>query len=252
MTLHLENLRFAYGRTVVLDGVTWTVRRGVTGLLGPNGAGKTTLLNLVVGLTTPSSGTISYCGPQGENVPLHRTSVRIGFVPQRFSVAGEMRVRDTVGYAAWTNGVASRDCAAAAIAALRKVQLEDRAGDRVRQLSGGQRQRLGLAAALAHEPDVVVLDEPTVGLDPGQRLRIRETIAEIGRDRVVLLSTHLIEDVAHVCSRVGVLARGRLAFDGTESELSARLSNTAPTGTLGSVFERSYQALVDSLGAQAE
>lgn len=248
MSIILKNVEFAYGRAIVLKDVNWGANLGVSGLLGPNGSGKTTLLNLLVGLTKPRSGEIVYgTAPPPGGTP--NRPGRIGYVPQRFSVAGEMTVLDTICYAAWTNGVPAKGCATAAGKALTTVQLDDQRRRRVRQLSGGQRQRMGIAAALVHEPDIVVLDEPTVGLDPGQRLRVREVIADIGRAKTVVLSTHLIEDVAHLCNRVGVLAQGRMIFDGTEEELSALIESTQREGVLGSSFERSYYALIERLGA---
>ncbi|MFG3702319.1 ABC transporter ATP-binding protein [Micromonospora sp. NPDC047620] len=251
MPIILKSVEFAYGRTVVLKDVNWAVDLGVSGLLGPNGSGKTTLLNLLVGLTRPRSGEIIYGSASPPDGPPNGRA-RIGYVPQRFSVAGEMTVLDTISYAAWTNGVPAKGCATAASKALATVQLDDHGRRRVRQLSGGQRQRMGIAAALAHEPDVVVLDEPTVGLDPGQRLRVREVIADIGRTKTVVLSTHLIEDIAHLCNHVGVLAQGRMAFDGTEDELSALIDDAQHEGVLGSDFERSYYALIERLGAANE
>lgn len=241
MRILIDNVGFRYGRKTVLTGVNWSIGSGVTGLLGPNGAGKTTLLNLLVGLAQPDSGRLEFEGRD-------RESGAVGFVPQRFSLVGGMRVLDTIVYSAWVNGVPERQCAAAAETALRTVHLEDLLNTRVRSLSGGQRQRVGVAAALAHEPGVLVLDEPTVGLDPAQRLRLREVIAEIGRTRTVLLSTHLIEDISHLCERVGVLAEGRLVFDGTEAELTGLIEDTDSVGGLGSPFERAYRALVDRLG----
>lgn len=141
------------------------------------------------------------------------------------------------------------ECGQAAQRALAEVELADRAGDRVRSLSGGQRQRLGIAAALAHRPQLVVLDEPTSGLDPGQRLRAREIISGLGERYTVVLSTHLIEDIANVCERVAVLAQGRLVFDGTVAELTALVDEAdSSSGTLGSPFERAYESLISSLG----
>ncbi|MFJ6674722.1 ATP-binding cassette domain-containing protein [Actinosynnema sp. NPDC091369] len=241
MRVLIDDVGFRYGRKSVLTGVKWSIGPGVTGLLGPNGAGKTTLLNLLVGVTKPHSGRLLFEGHD------HRPG-SIGFVPQRFSLVGGMTVLDTVSYSAWVNGIAENRCAAAAEAALRTVHLEEQARTKVRSLSGGQRQRVGVAAALAHEPEVLILDEPTVGLDPAQRLRLREVVADIGRSRTVLLSTHLIEDISHLCERVGVLAEGRLVFDGTEAELTALIEDSDSTGVLGSPFERAYRALVDRLG----
>ncbi len=236
----MSGIRFAYGRKTVLRELEWVIRPGVTGLLGENGAGKTTLLSVLVGLLRPKSGTVTLTDG---------ARPRFGFVPQRFSLPGEMRAADCVMYTAWINGVARADCAAAANRALAQVNLTDKAKSRVRSLSGGQRQRLGLAAGLAHEPDVLVLDEPTVGLDPAQRVRVREVIAEIGTARTVLLSTHVLEDVRFLCERVGVLAGGRIAFDGTVAEVESRIAGdgSAPS-RLESVLERGYRTLMDTLG----
>jgi ABC-2 type transport system ATP-binding protein len=198
----------------------------VTGLLGPNGAGKTTLLSVIVGLLRPKAGTIEVRGGDA----------RFGFVPQRFSMAGGMRLLDAIAYTAWINGVNDRD--GAARRALAAVDLADKAGERIRTLSGGQRQRAGIAAGLVHEPDVLVLDEPTVGLDAGQRWRVRDLIAEIGRTRPVIVSTHLLEDVSHTCDRVGVLADGRLVFDGTVAELEASGEKQARRSPIEAGYER--------------
>jgi ABC-2 type transport system ATP-binding protein len=228
LSVQVQGIVAGYGRRRVLRGVDWDVRAGVTGLLGPNGAGKTTLLSVLVGLLRPKAGSIVVRGGGDD--------ARFGFVPQRFSMAGGMRLLDAISYTAWINGVADRD--AAARRALAAVDLVGKAGDRVRTLSGGQRQRAGIAAGLAHEPDVLVLDEPTVGLDAGQRWRVRDLIAEIGRTRPVIVSTHLLDDVSHMCERVGVLASGRLVFDGTVAELETTDGPQARRSPIEAGYER--------------
>lgn len=238
-TIELEGINVRYGRKHVLRDLEWTIRPGITGLLGENGAGKTTLLSVLAGLRRPDSGTVDFS--EASAAP------RFGFVPQRFSTPPEMRVMDTVSYAAWVNGLARRDSHDAAVRALEAVDLADRARDRVRSLSGGQRQRLGIAAGLAHAPDVLVLDEPTVGLDPAQRVRVREVVASLGRSRTVLLSTHVLEDVHHLCDRVGLLTGGRIAFDGTVSEIKHKM-HAQESGGLESALERGYRTLMDELG----
>ncbi|MEU6642696.1 ATP-binding cassette domain-containing protein [Saccharomonospora sp. NPDC046836] len=242
MDIKLEGIEFSYGRKQVLRNLNWVIRPGVTGLLGENGAGKTTLLSVLIGLLRPKAGTVSLSDSTG-SLP------RFGFVPQRFSTPPEMRVIDTVSYATWVNGVGRKEADQAALTALEAVNLADRASARARSLSGGQRQRLGLAAGLAHDPDVLVLDEPTVGLDPTQRVRVREVIAALGRSRTVLLSTHVLEDVHHLCERVGVLAGGRIAFDGTVTEVKDAMANaTEPDSGLESALERGYRTLLETLG----
>ncbi|MBB5157123.1 ABC transporter ATP-binding protein [Saccharopolyspora phatthalungensis] len=250
MQATFEHVSFYYGKRKALDDVTWQVRPGTVGLLGPNGAGKTTLLSLLVTLAKPKGGRITL-GEHDLASSAGRREARklLGFVPQRFSLAGELRLRDTVEYAAWVNGTPEPGLSAAADRALSEVGLADRARSRVRSLSGGQRQRLGVAAALAHDPKVVVLDEPTVGLDPGQRLRVRELVASIGRKRTVVLSSHLLEDISHLCQRVAVLAEGKLVFDGSVTQFQALVDNTDDgSATMGSGFERAYETLIARLG----
>lgn len=233
LNIHVEGVVAGYGRRQVLRGVDWDVRPGVTGLLGPNGAGKTTLLSVLVGLLRPKAGSVAVRGSD---------DVQFGFVPQRFSMAGGMRLHDAISYTAWINGVTRHDRDAAASRALAAVDLTDKAGDRVKTLSGGQRQRAGIAAGLAHEPDVLVLDEPTVGLDAGQRWRVRDLIADLGRTRPVIVSTHLLDDVSHVCERVGVLVGGRLVFDGTVAELEVTDEPQARRSPIEAGYERLLEA----------
>lgn len=283
MEITVDGVCFSYGRKRVLHGIDWVVRPGVTGLLGPNGSGKTTLLSVLIGLLRPQAGavvaddadvaeaergdgtaTTGSDGRTGERAGRHtsvghtsakhasvgRSEARFGFVPQRFSMAGGMRVVDAVSYTAWVNGVSRGECEPAAVRALAAVDLTDKARAKVKTLSGGQRQRAGIAAGLAHEPDVLVLDEPTVGLDAEQRWRVRDMIAEIGRTRTVVVSTHLLDEVSQMCGRVGVLAGGELVFDGTVAELEA-VQDTGDGGRVDarrSRIELGYQRLLETVG----
>jgi ABC-2 type transport system ATP-binding protein len=221
-SVRLDNVSFRYRSRAALAGVTVASDPRVTGLVGPNGAGKTTLLSLAATVLPPQTGQVTVAG-HDVSTREGRAAARaaLGLLPQRFDLSGAMRVVDTVAYAAWAHGVSTADCFAYAMRALEIVELTDLARDRVRRLSGGQRQRLGIAAATAHQPRVLLLDEPTVGLDPSQRIRVRRHLDVLGRDRCVVISTHMIEDVAHLCERVVVLNHGKVLFDGNAERLAA-------------------------------
>jgi ABC-2 type transport system ATP-binding protein len=224
--------------------VTWNIGHGITGLLGPNGAGKSTLLSLIVTLLRPNTGKLSI-GNYNLMTKAGRKSARrlLGYMPQQYSLPGAMRVHDCVAYASWVQGLAERECDAAAVRALEEVGLDAKSRDRIRTLSGGERQRLGLAAALAHNPAILILDEPTVGLDPVQRLRLREHIGHLGKERTVVIASHLLEDIEHLCHDLGVLYEGRVAFTGTPRDLS-KLASADSDHVPGTLLERAYDSLL--------
>lgn len=240
MNINIAGITTRYGGGRALNNVHWSLRAGVTGLLGPNGSGKTTLLSVIVGLTRPTAGTVT----------VQDTSARFGFMPERFSLPGGVRLADVISYTAWLNGIPPADRDSATHRVLAAVDLTSQADAKVKTLSGGQRQRAGIAAALAHDPDVVVLDEPTAGLDVDQRRRVRELIAEIGRTRPVVMSTHLLDDIAHLCARVGILAGGRIVFDGSVAELEA-VAHDQPTNRRRSRIEAGYEHVLATSGSTA-
>lgn len=250
MDIRLLDVSYRYGKNVALRAVNWGVGTGVTGLLGPNGAGKSTLMSLLATIRVPSGGTVWVDGMDVSTATGRRQARhRLGFVPQRFGLAGELRLIDTVAYCAWINGVDDKDAPDAARRALGEVGLTERAGDRVRRLSGGQRQRLGIGCALAHDPRLLILDEPTVGLDPSQRLSVRELIAGLGRTRTIVLSSHLLEDISYLCSRVAVLTNGSLVFDGDITAMMGMLEKRQGTDErLGSSLERAYDSMIAEFG----
>ncbi|OEU96010.1 ABC transporter ATP-binding protein [Streptomyces oceani] len=215
-------MSLTYHRTVALDEVSLRLDPGVTGLLGPNGAGKTTLLRVLATAIRPDQGTLTVLDDDPGSVR-GRTAVRrkLGYLPQSPGFHPGFTAFEFVDYVAilreHTHRAARHQEVRRVLAA---VGLSDVRGKRIRALSGGMRQRVALAAALVDDPGFLVLDEPTVGLDPEQRIRFRELIAEAGEDRTVLLSTHQTEDVAMLCRRVVVLAHGRIEFDGTPAELA--------------------------------
>jgi ABC-2 type transport system ATP-binding protein len=197
--------------------------QGVTGLLGPNGAGKTTLLRALATAIRLDEGELNVLGHDPRSARgRQRVRERLGYLPQNPGFHQSFTAFEFVDYVAILKQLTDRGARHEAVRrALDDVGLTDKRGKRIRTLSGGMRQRVGLAAALVGDPAFVILDEPTVGLDPEQRMRFRELIARIGEGRTVLLSTHQTEDVATICNRVMVLHRGSARFEGTPAELAA-------------------------------
>ncbi|MFJ4579077.1 ATP-binding cassette domain-containing protein [Streptomyces echinatus] len=210
-----------YGATVALDDVSLAFPAGVTGLLGPNGAGKSTLLSLLSTARTPRSGTVTLLGEQASGRAAGRLRRRIGVLPQSFGFYPRFTVLEFTEYAAWLRRVPAAQRRERAVEALRLVQMDQHADRRMGALSGGMLRRVGIAQTMVNEPSLVLLDEPTVGLDPAQRVGFRSLIRQLGDRCAVVMSTHLAEDVAHVCDRVAVLLAGTVRFTGTVAELCA-------------------------------
>ncbi|MEO3972762.1 ABC transporter ATP-binding protein [Streptomyces sp. CAU 1734] len=217
----VSGLTVRYRKKYALDRVSLTLGAGVTGLLGPNGAGKTTLLRVLATALVPGEGEVRVLG-RDPRVPGQRREIRrrLGYLPQNPGFHRHFTAFEFVDYVAilkeHTVRAARHDEVRRVLGA---VGLADERGRRLKALSGGMRQRVALAAALIGDPELLILDEPTVGLDPGQRLRFREVIAELGEGRPVLLSTHQTEDVAALCNRVVVLGGGLVRHDATPGEL---------------------------------
>jgi ABC-2 type transport system ATP-binding protein len=213
-TVQAEGLSLRFGRTTALEDVSFALHDGVTGLLGPNGAGKTTLLRILATAVPADSGQLRILGADPRSAS-GRLAVRrrLGYLPQSPGFHQHFTAFEFVDYIAILKEIVDgRHGEVRRV--LHAVGLDDQRGTKIKALSGGMRQRVGLAAALLGDPALVILDEPTVGLDPEQRMRFRELIAHIGEGRAVLLSTHQTEDVATVCQRVVVLDRGRIRFEG--------------------------------------
>ncbi|MDJ1134838.1 ABC transporter ATP-binding protein [Streptomyces iconiensis] len=220
MTVHEVTVR--YRGVPALDSVSFTLGSGVTGLLGPNGAGKTTLLRTLATALAPDAGRIEVLGRDPAD-PAQRTGIRrrLGFLPQDPGLHPHFTAFEFVDYVAILKEITDRRRRHDEVRrVLEAVGLGAERGKRVKALSGGMRQRVALAAALAGDPAFLVLDEPTVGLDPEQRMRFRELVAGLGEGRTVLLSTHQTEDVAALCHRVVVLDHGAVTFDGEPHALA--------------------------------
>ncbi|MFI9832474.1 ABC transporter ATP-binding protein [Streptomyces sp. NPDC051913] len=222
-TVSAEGLSLHYGGTRALDDVSLRLTRGVTGLLGPNGAGKTTLLRVLATAVPADRGAFTVLGNDpGTARGRQEVRRRLGYLPQTPGFHPDFTAFEFVDYVAILKELTDRGARHREVRrVLDEVDLGDVRAKRIKKLSGGMRQRVALAAALVGDPGFLVLDEPTVGLDPEQRMRFRELIARAGEGRTVLLSTHQTEDVAMLCHRVVVMASGRIRFDGTPAELTA-------------------------------
>jgi ABC-2 type transport system ATP-binding protein len=226
MTPEVEfvELRKRFGNTVALDGVAARLEPGITGLLGPNGAGKTTLLRILATVLAPDDGELRLLGQRADSpAALRAIRLRLGYCPQEPGFYGHFSAFDFVDYIAILKELDDRAARRDEVRrVLTVVGLEDVMHKKIRALSGGMRRRVAIAQALIGEPDLLVLDEPTAGLDPELRLRFREVLSRRRESQVVVLSTHQTDDIAAMCQRVIVIDGGSVRFDGTPAELAAR------------------------------
>jgi ABC-2 type transport system ATP-binding protein len=221
--IHTRSLSKSYGGSPAIDSIDLELTNGVTGLLGPNGAGKTTLLRVLATSLAPSSGELRILGHDPAS-PAGRLAIRrgLGYVPQELGLYDNFTAFDFVDYIAILKEHVDRRARHDEVRrVIDDVDLGDVRSKKIRKLSGGMRRRVALAQALLGDPALLVLDEPTVGLDPEQRLRFRQIISRHADRRCVVLSTHMTEDVEALCDRVIVLDRGAVTFDGTPSGLAA-------------------------------
>lgn len=221
-TARLQGIVVKHGAQRTLDGVDLELRPGVTGLLGPNGAGKTTLLRLLATVSAPAGGTVELFGTTTEtSAGRIRARRRLGYMPQEPGFHQRFTLFEFIDYVAILKEYADRAVRHDEVRrVVELVGLTDKLHARIRTLSGGMRRRLALAQALLGNPDLLVLDEPTAGLDPELRMWFRDLVSRLGADRTVLLSTHQTEDVSAVCSQVIVLGDGRTRFSGSPAELA--------------------------------
>lgn len=220
MELTLDRLTREFGPKIAADRVSATLGPGVYGLLGANGAGKTTLMRMVCGVLRPTSGEVRYDGaPVARMGDAYRAL--LGYLPQDFGYYPEFTALDFMEYMAALKGLGRRDARDRSLALLERVGLGGEERRRIRTFSGGMRQRLGIAQAVLNDPEVLVLDEPTAGLDPKERVRFRNLIAGFARDKIVLLSTHIVSDVEHIADEILVMRAGSVVLSGPPAELVA-------------------------------
>lgn len=218
--LTFENVRKAFRGKEVLRGITGCLGEGVYGLLGPNGAGKTTFMRCIVNLYKLQGGKIAL---DGRDMARDSDVLScVGYLPQKFGLFRELRVYQMMEYFASLKNIAPAQQARQIQAAVETVNLSDRLTDKVGSLSGGMVRRLGIAQAILGDPRLVILDEPTAGLDPEERMRFKNIVAGIARDRTTLISTHIVEDVEAVCDHIMVMDRGEILASGAVEQIRDR------------------------------
>ncbi len=232
MEINIQTVGMTYPNgKQALKGLSLDLRSpSLVGLLGPNGAGKSTLMKLLVAALLPTTGSILVDGQPLTRVE-RQLKARLGYLPQDFGLFDELTVEQFLDYMAALKGL--RGSRAVIRQVIRSVNLEEKARAKIRTLSGGQRQRVGIAQALLGDPELLILDEPTVGLDPEERIHFRNLFSQAAQDRLVLLSTHIIEDIQSVCGQLVVIDRGQVLFSGTPEALI----QTA-TGHVGIFWEK--------------
>ena len=217
-TIKISNLNQYYGKKQALKNVNLTIEKGMFGLLGRNGAGKTTLMKVLATLLPKSEGEVEICGI---NVAKAQEVRRItGYLPQEFSMYPNMTVYEAMDYLGVLSGLGRAQRRQRIPQLLERVNLQNDRHKRVKALSGGMKRRLGIAQAILHNPRVLIVDEPTAGLDPEERVRFRNLLCEIAEERIVILSTHIVGDIEATCENIAVLDKGEMIYKGTVSELT--------------------------------
>ena len=221
--IEVQNLTKRYGRTTAVDGVSFKVEKGeILGFLGPNGAGKTTTMRVLTCYLPPTAGTARVAGYDVFTDPLE-VKRRVGYCPETPPLYPDLEVGEYLHFCAKIKGVLAKDRAAKVDDAMGKTKVGDKRSTLIGKLSKGYRQRVGLAAAILHNPDVLILDEPTAGLDPKQIIETRELIKSLGGDHTIVLSTHILPEVSMTCGRVVIISKGRVVAEDTPDNLTHRL-----------------------------
>ena len=220
MKLSVDRITKQYKNKIAVDRVSFELTEGVTGLLGANGAGKTTLMRMMSGILSPTGGEI-----RADGIPAFSESYRamLGYLPQDFGYYPEFTAREFVEYMAALKGIEKRKARKKTEELLELVGLSDVAKKKIKTFSGGMKQRVGIAQALLNDPKILILDEPTAGLDPKERVRFRTLIEELGKDSIVLLSTHIVSDIEHIADRLIMMREGCIVWKGSQNEISCDL-----------------------------
>jgi ABC-2 type transport system ATP-binding protein len=218
--ISVKNLKKSFSGVVAVDDLSFDIRSGeVVGFLGPNGAGKSTTMKMLTGFLEPSSGEISVFDLKLTDSPL-AIKQKIGYLPEGAPAYGDMTPLQFLSFIAQVRGYKGSEKNERIQQVIRQVELQEVLDKPIDNLSKGFKRRVGLAQALLHDPQILILDEPTDGLDPNQKHQVRELIKNLAKDKIVIISTHILEEVTAVCNRVMIIAKGQLQFDGTPNELN--------------------------------
>lgn len=220
MELSIDRLTKQYQNKIAVDRISLRLNTGIYGLLGANGAGKTTLMRMVCGILKPTSGTITF---DGIDVSEERYRSMLGYLPQDFGYYPEFTGEDFLLYMAALKGMRKPQARRKTVELLKLVSLHDVAKKKIKTYSGGMKQRLGIAQALLNQPKLLVLDEPTAGLDPKERVRFRDLIKDLGKDSIVLLSAHIVSDIEHIADDILMMKSGQLIYQGKWTDKSGNL-----------------------------
>src|SRR6266705_1290783 len=243
MNVEIRGLTRRFGRTTAVAGVDLQAGPGVFGLLGPNGAGKTSLLRMMATAIPPTSGRLRLFGRDpGSYGPRREIRRRLGYLPQALGYYPGFTVAEFVEYFALLKEMPPGRVPQAVATAIERVDLGSRARAKLRTLSGGMLRRVGVAQAIVNEPELLLLDEPTAGLDPEQRVTFRALLRDLGGQATVIVSTHLVEDIGAACGQVALMDAGKIVFQGTPDELIARGEGTGAAGD--APLERGYSAVL--------
>lgn len=220
MKLSVDRITKQYKNKLAVDRISFDLTEGVTGLLGANGAGKTTLMRMMSGILTPTGGEIS-----ADGIPVQAENYRalLGYLPQDFGYYPEFTAKEFLEYFAALKGIERKRAKEKTKELLELVGLSDVAGKKIKTFSGGMKQRAGIAQALLNDPKILILDEPTAGLDPKERVRFRTLIEELGKNSIVLLSTHIVSDIEHIADRIIMMKDGALVWQGRQSDVEGDL-----------------------------
>lgn len=220
MELKADRLTKQYKNKIAVDRISFRFKEGVYGLLGANGAGKTTFMRMLCGILTPTGGEVSFDG-----IPAETEEYRacLGYLPQDFGYYPNFTGWDFLMYMAALKGISKKTAIRRTKELLELVSLTEMAKKKIKTYSGGMKQRLGIAQALLNDPKILILDEPTAGLDPKERVRFRNLIEETGKDSIVILSTHIVSDVEHIADTILMMKDGRMIFQGAREEITEDL-----------------------------